>query len=410
MTLAFRAGDRLLGAQIVDDPYPFYAQLRREAPVWRVPGTDAFFVSTWDLVVEATGRVEEFSNNFRHSLYSEDDGAVGLLTLDEGGAPDVFAGADPPAHTVHRKLFFPGLVQKRMNALEGDVSTLADGLLDEFVDANQADAALGLANPLPIRVMAERVIGFRDPDVAQLQQWVFAGSRFLGGRLRLDEMASVGGDVAGMLPWVADRLDQALASPSEGNVLDAAAVGVREGVLTREEASFTLMVLLGAGGETTTSLIGNAIRILAERSDLQDELRANLAVVPAFVEEVLRLESPFRFHPRTARGAVELGGVEIPDGALVALLWASANRDESVFERPDEVVVDRSNAHLHLAFGRGIHHCVGAPLARLESRVVLTKLLERTVRFTLDPARPPRGVDSLWVRRHERLPIVVDRA
>jgi cytochrome P450 len=410
MTLAPKAGDRLVGADIVEDPYPFYAELRLDAPVWRVPGTDAFFVSSWDLVAEATGLVEEFSNNFRHALYSEDDGTVGLLGLDDGGAPDVFAGADPPAHTVHRKLFFPGLVQKKMNALEGDVSTLADELLGDLLGANQADAALGLANPLPIRLMAERVIGFRDPDIAQTQHWVFAGSRFLGGRLRLDEMGSVGEQVAGMLPWVTGQLDVALASAGEGNVLDAAADGVREGVLTREEAAFTLMVLLGAGGETTTSLIGNAIRILAERGDLQDALRADLTRVPAFLEEVLRLESPFRFHPRTARGHVELGGVEIPDGALVVLLWGSANRDESVFERPEDVDLDRANAHLHFGFGRGIHHCVGAPLARLESRVVLTKLLERTVRFTLDPARPPRWVDSLWVRRHERLPIVVEPA
>jgi cytochrome P450 len=409
MALASGGGDRLLGAQVVEDPYPFYAQLRRDAPVWRVPGTDAFFVSTWELVAEATGRVDEFSNNFRHALYSDDGGAVGLLALGDGGAPDVFAGADPPAHTVHRKLFFPGLVQKKMNALERDVSTLADALLDELVRTNQPDAALGLANPLPIQVMAERVIGFPDPDLTQTQQWVFAGSRFLGGRLRLDEMASVGEQAAGMLPWVTQQLDVALSSAGEGNVLDAAAGGVRDGVLTREEAAFTLMVLLGAGGETTTSLIGNAIRTLAERSDLQDELRADPSAVPAFVEEVLRLESPFRFHPRTARG-VELGGVEIPDGALVALLWGSANRDESVFERSEEVVLDRSDAHLHLGFGRGIHHCVGAPLARLESRVVLTKLLERTVRFTLDPERTPRWVDSLWVRRHERLPIVVEPA
>jgi cytochrome P450 family 144 len=220
----------------------------------------------------------------------------------------------------------------------------------------------------------------------------------------------VGEQAAGMLPWVTQQLDVALPSASEDTVLDAAAAGVRDGVLTREEAAFALMVLLGAGGETTTSLIGNAVRMLAERSDLQDDLRADLAQVPAFLEEVLRLESPFRFHPRTVRGAVELGGVKIPDGALVALLWGSANRDESVFERPEEVVFDRVNAHLHLGFGRGIHHCVGAPLARLESRVVLTKLLERTVRFTLDPERTPRWVDSLWVRRHERLPIVVEPA
>ncbi len=107
--------------------------------------------------------------------------------------------------------------------------------------------------------------------------------------------------------------------------------------------------------------------------------------MPAFVEEVLRFESPFRFHPRTARGPVELGGVEIPDRAMVALLWGAANRDPSVFERPDELVIGRSNARQHVGFGRGIHYCVGAPLARLESRIVLTMLLERTRRFALDP-------------------------
>jgi cytochrome P450 family 144 len=240
---------------------------------------------------------------------------------------------------------------------------------------------------------------------------VFSGSRFQGGRLRLDELAAAGGEVAGMWPWVAEQIDAALAAPaagsSRGHVLGAAATGVREGVLTEDEAAFTLMVLLGAGGETTTSLIGNAVRILAERAPLQDQLRADTDLVAAFIEEVLRYESPFRFHPRTARGPVELGGVEIPNRAMVMLLWGSANRDPSVFDRPDDFVVGRANARQHVGFGRGVHYCVGAPLARLESRVVITKLLERTRRWSLDHERPPSWVDSLWIRRHERLPIVV---
>lgn len=411
-----RLGARLRTAELVDDPYPFLARLRREAPVWRVPGTDAFLVSTWDLVAEAAGRVHDFSNHFRHALFTADDGVLGVLDLGEGGAPDVFAGADPPDHTVHRKLFFPNLVQARMEALAGDVAALAHALLDELLEDGHADAALGLANPLPIRVMAERIVGFRvdDGEVDRLQDWVFAGSRFLGGRLRLDEMAAVGEAAAALSPWVTAQLDTALASAAaaadRGDVLAAAAGGVRDGALTPAEAAFTLMVLLGAGGETTTSLIGNAIHILAERPDLQAELRAEPALVPAFVEEVLRYESPFRFHPRTARGPVELGGVEIPDRALVVLLWGSANRDEAVFARPDDLVLERPDARLHLGFGRGIHHCVGAPLARLEARVVVGALLERTTSFALDADEPPRWVDSLWVRRHERLPIVVEPA
>jgi cytochrome P450 family 144 len=285
-------------------------------------------------------------------------------------------------------------------------------LLDELLGRRSADVAGGLADVLPMRIMAERVIGFRAAEIAQLQRWVFGGARFMGGRLRVDDLAAVGAEVAGMWPWVAEQLDEALAEPSapssRGDVLGAAAAGVHDGVLTADEAAFTLMVLLGAGGETTTSLIGNAVRVLAERPWLQERLRAEPNLVSAFVEEVLRFESPFRFHPRTARGPVELDGVEIPDRAMVVLLWGAANRDPSVFERPDELVIGRANARQHVGFGRGIHYCVGAPLARLESRIVVTMLLERTRQFALDPDRPPRWVDSLWIRRHERLPILVD--
>ena len=161
-----RLDERLDGAALVDDPYPFYARLRREAPVWHVPGTDAFLVSRWALVSEAVARVEDFSNHFRHTLFTEDDGSLGVMTSDGGGS-DVFAGADPPVHTEHRKLFLPALVQKTIQALEGYVTALADTLLDRALATDRVDAAAGLANPLPMQVMAERVIGFHDIDVDQ---------------------------------------------------------------------------------------------------------------------------------------------------------------------------------------------------------------------------------------------------
>jgi cytochrome P450 family 144 len=403
--------DRLAGSQLIEDPYPLYARLRQEAPVWQVPGTEVFFVSTWKLVAEAVARVDDFTNHFRHALFSEEDGSIGLLNFGtEGTAPDVFAGADPPAPTIHRKLFSPEFMQKKMLRLESQVSALADALLDRLLVRGRGDVTTKLANPLPMRIMAEHVIGFRDPDAGQLQQWVFAGSRLMGGRVQLGEMASIADDASGLHPWVKQQLDQALTSPGADGVLSATAAGVRDGVLTHDEATFTLMVFLGAGGETTTSLIGNAIRILSEHPELQDQVRANPSAVPVFLEEMLRLESPFRFHPRTAQRAVELGGVPIPERAMVALLWGAANRDGSVFERPDEIRLDRANAQLQVGFGRGIHYCVGAPLARLESRIVLQRLLERTSHFSLDGNSPPRWADSLWMRRHESLPIVVDPA
>jgi cytochrome P450 len=401
--------DRLVAKEFWRDPYPLFDRLRREAPVWRLPGENAFLVSTWDLVADATRRVEDFSNHFRYTAFSHDDGTLGLLETGAIG-PDVFAGADPPVHTAQRKIFFAELVQKKMDGLEPYVTAVTDELLDRLLSDGRGDAASALSHPLPMQVIAERVIGFRDPDVEQIRRWMFEGSRLVGGLLTLDQMASLSGEAAGLVTWTIAQLDNALASPSEGDVLGASATAVRDGLLTHDEASFTLMVLVGAGAETTTSLIGIAIGLLAEHPQLQQELRAAPTKVASFIEEVLRFESPFRYHPRTAAHAVEFGGVEIPEGALVLLSWSSANRDAAVFEAPDVIKLDRRNAHLHFGFGRGIHHCVGAPLARLEARVALTRLLERTKSFALDPDRAPRWSDSIWIHRHDELPVLLDSA
>jgi len=307
-----------LGAAFVADPHPLFRQLRRDAPVWQVGDTPLFLVTTWHLVNEAAARVDDFSNHFRHTLFLHDDGTLGVLDNGDAGATDVFAGADPPDHGAHRAIFFPELVQKRLAHLEPEVVARTDALLDGTLVSSGYDVAASLANPLPLQVMAERVIGFSDPDPADLQRWVLDGSRLVSGRLRLDEMAGAADAVAGLWPWVDGQLEAALSRPAAAGpgpgVLDAAADGVRRGVLTRAQASFTLMILLGAGGETTTSLIGNAIRILAERPALQAQVREHPELVPIVLEETLRYESPFRFHPRLARGAghqqpsiVELG-------------------------------------------------------------------------------------------------------
>jgi cytochrome P450 len=157
--------------------------------------------------------------------------------------------------------------------------------------------------------------------------------------------------------------------------------------------------------------VGNVVPItmilglIAERPGLQERLRQDPDLIPSFVEEALRLESPFRFLLRHTSASTELGGVDIPADTTVLLFWGAANRDSAQYERPDEVVLDRKAPRHHLAFGRGIHYCVGAPLARLEAQVVLEVLLEETSNVTIDPEQSPRWFDSLQVRRHEYLPV-----
>ncbi len=405
----FRAAEvltvQILAADLWRDPYPLLATLRHEAPIYQLPGENAYLVSTWDLVAEAAGRVDDFSNHFRYALYRHDDGRLGALWTG-GQGPDVFAGTDPPEHTAHRRIFFPELTQARIAALEPYVASLTDSLLASLLADGHCDAATGLAHQVPMVVVADRVIGFRDADMDQLRRWMFDGSRIMGGLMTLGEMAEFATSAAALAPWTDAQLDAALMSPTTG-VLGAAAAAVRDGGLTREQAAFTLMVLLGAGAETTTSLIGTAVAILADMPSVQEVLRADPTGIPAFVEEVLRFESPFLYHPRTAASPTHLGGVDIPQDALVVLLWASANRDDEVFPDADRFDPTRPNTHLHFGFGRGIHHCVGAPLARLEARVVIDRLLARTTAIEPDRARERRWADSIWIRRLEELPVVL---
>jgi cytochrome P450 family 144 len=171
------------------------------------------------------------------------------------------------------------------------------------------------------------------------------------------------------------------------------------------EVTTILHTLLSAGGESTTSLLGNAVRMLAENPALQKQLRAQPEHVDVFVEEALRLESPFRQMLRSVPRDTTLSGVDIPAGSTVLLLFAAGNRDPAQFDNPDSVDLTRGSPKRHLAFGHGIHFCVGAALARIEARAVLTALLEQTGEFGLDPDRVPQWVDSLLVRRHHQLPI-----
>ena len=397
----------VLDVNLLAEPYAFYRRLREEAPVWRVPGVELFLVSTWDGVAEATGQVEDLSSNLSTLVVRGRDGQPELFdTSVLGPGTTTLATSDPPAHTVHRKAVFPELVADRMVLLEPAIEASVDERLAALRMQGSVEWTSAVANPVPIIAMA-LAIGFPPEDHPLLLPWAFDGTDLLAGTRTLEEMGPLFAAADAGRGYVSARLDGALAAPGD-DVIGAIARAVTTGTLTRDEAIGTLIVLLGAAGESTASLLGNAVRILAEDAVLQTRLRGDRSLVPAFVEEAVRLESPFRGHYRQARRDTEVAGATIPAGATVYLLWAAANRDPKEFDRPDEVMLDRHAPRHHLGFGRGIHSCVGAPLARLEANVALGMLLDRTSNFRLDPSLPPKWAHSVFVRRHERLHLAVD--
>lgn len=395
-------GAELFGDAAIQDPYPLYARMHAAGPVHRIGESDFHAVCSWEAVTEAVSRVDDFSSNLTGTMLYQSDGTIDVFGMDElGGPTQVLAIADDPVHAVHRKLLVPHLAAKRIRELESFVTATVARLWDEALDGDRVEWMSAVANRLPMMVVC-RLIGVPDHDVDQLTAWGYASTQLLEGLVGPDELAAAGTAVGELAGYIAGLLDRpAPAGTLLADLVEACATGDVDTVT----AQVIMVTLFSAGGESTASLIGSATHILATRPDLQRRLRADPALVIPFVEEVLRVEPPFRGHYRHVLRDCELQGYRLRAGARLVLLWGAANRDHAHVEAPGEFRIDRRDSKSHLAFGRGAHFCVGASLARLETRLVLEHLLRHTdaVRAT----GPTRWLPSLLVRRLEALPLVV---
>jgi cytochrome P450 len=232
------------------------------------------------------------------------------------------------------------------------------------------------------------------------------GGDFLAGRLSNAQMNQVFVESAALMNYLTQYFDEVQARDTalRGDSLTALLVaGTEEGLITREQATGILIILFGAAGESTASLLGSAIRLLVEDTALQEKLRSNPSLIANFIEEVVRLETPFKFHYRFVNHDTELCGTSLKAGDVLMLGWASANRDAAIWDDADTLKLDRKLPERHFGFGYGIHFCIGAPLARLEVRVALEELLAGTQRLELNPDQPYAFAHSVFVRRMQHL-------
>ncbi|HZQ30196.1 MAG TPA: cytochrome P450 [Mycobacterium sp.] len=392
------------GAEPMQDPYPLYDRLRAEAPVHRVADSPFYVVCSWDAVVEAIERVEDFSSNLTATMVYQADGTVTPFEMDAlDGPSQVLATADDPAHAVHRKLLVPQLAGRKIRALEVFVAQTAEGLWGEAVNDHRVEWMTAMANRLPMMVVT-RLIGVPEADVDQLAQWAYRAPQLLDGLVSEGQLAAAGMAAMELAVYLAERFEEATADPKD-NLLGDLAMARASGELSEITAHAIMITLFSAGGESTASLLGSAAWILATHPEIQRQLRDNPDLLGPFIEEALRYEPPFRGHYRHVRVDTSLGGVQLPAGSRLLLMWGAANRDPAHFDAPHEFRLDRANAKGHLTFGRGVHFCVGAALARLEAQIVLRLLLDRTK--WIEAADVGCWLPSILVRRLDRLELAI---
>ena len=358
------------------DPFASYARARREAPALLHAGLPLRLVSVFRYEdCQAILRdAQSFSSEF--PLIEEGEGQVSPQRRS-------MLGSDPPAHTRLRGLVNKAFTPRMIQRLEPRMHEIANELLDAALEQGDVDLVQALTYPLPVTVIAE-IIGIPAEDRVQFKRWSDAavanlGLVFVGGfdperaqrQLKLFES---------MREYFIPLAEERKRRPRE-DLLTGLVQAEHEGSkLDFEEMLSMLVLLLVAGNETTTTLIGNAtLELLAHPGELK-RLRDDPGLLPSAIEEVLRFASPVQFDPRRATRALSLHGVEIRENDFVLSWLGSANRDERSFERPESFDIGREK-NPHLAFGFGTHYCIGANLARLEARVALGALLARTRSF-----------------------------
>jgi cytochrome P450 len=394
----------LFSPSSIEDPYPLYARLREERPLSRVAETGVHLVATWDLIEEALGREADFSAHLTGVLMRDEHGEPSVFDLSTGAPSQVIATADEPEHAVHRAIAQPRLAASQAPGLEAPIRSWARSSIRDWLEARAGDF-VPIAELIPARVVA-KVLGLPDGDVSRFRTWAMMGGDILAGDVDQARLIALSVETQKMLDYLGDHLEEALSAPRpevDAPLFHALARGVEAGDIDRHEAVGIASVMFGAGGESTAALIASVARRLAENPDLASRLRRETTLVPLFVEEVLRLHPPFNFHYRVVRRTCELGGFELRQGDRLMLLWASANRDAAYIEDPDALRLDRRYPKNHLGFGRGSHFCIGAPIARLEARVVCEELLAATDSISLSETSPPLYAKSIFTHRLERL-------
>jgi cytochrome P450 len=407
-TLDFFTDDSL-----VEDPYPYFDDLRGQCPVLPLPHLGVVAITGYDQAWEIYKDTAGFSScnsvigpYATFSVPLEGDDVTELVAAHRHELPmhEHMVTMDPPEHTRQRALVMRLLTPNRLKDNEAFMWGLADRQLDEFLADGHCEFISAYAQPFALLVVAD-VLGVPEEHHQRFREGFGLSGQI--GKVGARERGSVGENpLAWLDDWFAGYIEDRRREPRD-DVLTKLALGTYPDGSLPDVTSVvrTATFLFAAGQETTARLLAAALKHLAEHPELQDELRADRDRIPDFLEEVLRLESPVKADFRLALRSTSIDGVDIEAGTPVMLLNGAANRDPEQFECPHDFRVDRANAQTHMAFGRGVHSCPGGSLARVEARVSIQRILDRTRNIRLDeqhhgpPGQHHFHYEPTWVLR-----------
>jgi cytochrome P450 len=383
-------------------PYPIYDSLREAAPVHYDDAAGFFVVTGFAAASYVTSHPEQFSSSnptgptvaanaaaIEAALADAPDLAqrLGALSADRGS---VLFTADPPRHTRHRKLLNRALTPRAIAALEPAIRDICNQVLDGFIADGQVEFVSRYASAVPALALGV-LLGVPGDETKDFLRWGKAINSAIGAVMSPDEIRTCIADQLAFFAYFDEQIEQRRISPRD-DMLTAIANAHHgdEEPFTAKEVSGIVAQLVGAGVETTAKLISASMLMLLRDDVRMKNLRADPMGLPAFLEESLRVESPVQGLFRIAMQDCVVADVPIPAGSTIWVVYAAANRDPAEFGCPADFDTERENGRAHMAFGHGIHFCIGAPLARLEAQVAFETLFERLADIHLDV-----GIDAL---------------
>jgi cytochrome P450 len=378
------------------DPYPTFARLRDEAPLYRNEQYDFFALSRYEDVERALVDRDTYIS-----------GRGGILEIIKAGIqmpPGILIFEDPPTHTIHRGLLSRVFTPRQVNGLEPKIREFCALSLDPLVGSRGFDFVADLGAQMPMRVIG-MLLGIPEDDQEAVRDRGNANLRTKPGEPQKVRENFVDGEMfAEYLDWRAEHpSDDIMTQLMNAEFVDE--TGTTR-TLRREEILTYITVVAGAGNETTTRLIGWAGKVLAEHPDQRRELVDDPSLIPNAVEELLRYEPPAPHVGRYVAKSVECHGTTVPEGSAMLLLVGAANRDERRYPGGDRFDIHREIGQ-HLTFGYGAHYCLGAALARMEARVALEEVLRRFPEWDVDWSQEPHLAPTSTVRGWESMPVLL---